>query len=144
MSKLGKNLGIAAGIVLLALGGASGVWYYLKHRHAAMPMHSQIISLAPFVLNIPGHAGGATFLDVEISLGIKAPKIIDKKSLDAMLPRLRATLLSVMLDFPNMATLPYSARSRESLTTQIVQAAGPMFGKKNKVTGAYITKIVEQ
>lgn len=147
MSKRAKVFGIVGTTLLLVFGTGAGAWYYYwyyqKPRHSPT-RQAQVISLAPFVLSIPRRSGGSGYIDIEMSLGVEGAKIIDKTALEHMMPELRASLLSVMMDYPDVASLPYSAQDRKAITAQIIRAAGPMFGKNTQVTGVYITKLVEE
>lgn len=138
----------AAALVLVVAGGG----YFLKFRHHGAhkqahkpPPKEHYISLKRFVVNANQTGQQPSYVVIKVSLGSHEAKI--GKRVKANKARLRAQLLSQILDDAKLEALPKSPQARTHLRLSLKSASNTVLGNHkhpNPINAIYLTKVIAQ
>ena len=138
---------ILVGVLLLGVGAGAGAWWWLgTHPTPAgkPPALTSEISLQTFTLSIAKKGGMTGYLVLGVTVAVKGPQNLPKDWLKSHAPRIQSSILSSLLDLPNIRRINTDKLVRADVRKAVSVDMQPLLPPKLHVSGVYITKLIVQ
>ncbi|MBU2793130.1 flagellar basal body-associated FliL family protein [Acidithiobacillus thiooxidans] len=134
-------------LLLLVVGvGAGAWWWFVIHPKSASksPVLTSEISLPTFTVSITKKDGMTHYLVLDMTVTVHGSQKLPKDWLKNHTPRVRAAILSSLLNLPNIGQINTDKSVRAAVRKAVSVDMQPVLSSKFPVSGVYITKLIVQ
>ncbi len=138
---------ILVGVLLLGVGAGAGAWWWFgTHPIPAKkpPALTSEISLPTFTLSITKKSGMTGYLVLGMTVAVKGPQNLPKDWLKSHDPRIQSSILSSLLDLPNIRRINTDKWVRADVRKAVSVDMQPLLPPMFHVSSVYITKLIVQ
>lgn len=132
-------------VVVVGVGAGAWWWFVIHPRSAGKPpVLTSEISLPAFTVSITKNDGMTHYLILEMTVTVHGSQKLPKNWLKAHATRVRAAILSSLLNLPNISQINTDKLVRVAVRKAVSVDMQPILSSKFTVSGVYITKLIVQ